>query len=102
MTAMKVLEAAQVAGVKIPEQVSLIGYDNIAAASYAGIQLTTVNQSRKEMGTLAVERLLQQIGGDRACTQDMLQPELTIRSSCVKRLEGDCHDRIIHGGTLSV
>ena len=86
MTALKVMEAAEERGIRIPEDVSLLGYDNIAFAALPRIALTTVSQHKFQQSRMAVERLLEQIGGSTAHTADMLEPELIIRSTCAKNL----------------
>ena len=84
MTALKVLEAAEERGVRIPEDLSMVGYDNIAFGALPRIHLTTVSQHKYQQGQIAVERLLEKINGSRAHTEDILEPELIIRSTCVK------------------
>lgn len=85
MIAMKVLEAAEECGVKVPEDVSLMGFDNMSLAALPRIALTTVSQHKFDQGRLAVDRLLEQIGGERRYTADIMEPELIIRSTCKKR-----------------
>lgn len=89
MTAMKVLEAAEERGVRIPEDVSLIGYDNITFARLPRIDLTTVSQKKHEQGRIAVERLIEKIQGRTDKTVDILQPQLMIRSTCKKNSKGE-------------
>ena len=84
MTALKVLEAAEERGVRIPEDLSMVGYDNIAFGALHRIHLTPVSQHKYQQGQIAVERLLEKINGSRAHTEDILEPELIIRSTCVK------------------
>jgi len=48
------------------------------------IALTSISQQKFRIGRLAVQRLLEKIGGDCRQTTDILQPELVIRSSCRK------------------
>ena len=84
MTALKVLEAAEQRGVRIPEDLSVVGYDNIAFGALPRIDLTTVSQHKYRQGQIAVERLLEKIGGSEKHTADILEPELIIRSTCVK------------------
>ena len=84
MTALKILEAAEEQGVRIPEDVSLLGYDNIAFASLPRIHLTTVSQRKFQQSRIAVERLLEKINGSTEQTVDLLAPELIIRSTCAK------------------
>ncbi|MCL2017023.1 MAG: LacI family DNA-binding transcriptional regulator [Defluviitaleaceae bacterium] len=51
------MKAFQKKGIKIPEDVSVIGFDNIPAANYLEPPLTTVNVPKQHMGVLAVKRL---------------------------------------------
>ena len=60
--AIGVLEAAQAAGVAIPEQLSVIGFDDVEAAGYTG--LTTVAQPLEESGALGARLLLRALAGD--------------------------------------
>lgn len=85
MTALKLLEAAEEQGIRIPEDVSLVGYDNIAFAALPRIHLTTVSQHKFQQSRIAVERLLEKIGGSTEYTVDLLEPELIIRSTCAKK-----------------
>lgn len=85
ITALKVLEAAERCGVRIPEDLSLVGYDNIAVAGLPRIDLTTVSQHKFRQGRIAVERLLEKIDGSSEDTVDLLEPELIIRSTCTKK-----------------
>lgn len=56
-TAIGVLRALRAAGIGVPADISVIGCDDIAAASWVTPALTTVAQQKAEMGRLAVERL---------------------------------------------
>jgi DNA-binding LacI/PurR family transcriptional regulator len=46
-------------GFRIPEDIAVVGFDNIDLASLGFVQLTTVEQRKEEMATLAIERLMQ-------------------------------------------
>ena len=85
ITALKVLEAAERCGVRIPEDLSLVGYDNIAVSGLPRIDLTTVSQHKFQQGRIAVERLLEKIDGSSEDTVDRLEPELISRSTCTKK-----------------
>lgn len=50
-------------GYKVPDDLSIIGYDNIKITSLKSINLTTVNQPKFEMGVKSVEILFEQING---------------------------------------
>ncbi|WP_331766210.1 LacI family DNA-binding transcriptional regulator [Embleya sp. NBC_00896] len=70
------------AGVRVPQDVSVIGYDNTHLAGLRHIGLTTINQPREEMGRLATETLLQRLRGERTkAARHLLHPELVIRTS---------------------
>ena len=84
ITALKVLEAAEECGVRIPEDVSLLGCDNISFTELPRLHLTTVSQHKITQGLIAVERLLEQIHNHTGKTVDLLEPELMIRSTCLK------------------
>ena len=88
VTALRILEAAEERGIRVPEDLSLVGYDNVSYAAIPRIHLTTVSQHKFQQGRIAVERLLCQIQGDRRPTADLLQPELVVRSTCAPRTQG--------------
>jgi LacI family transcriptional regulator, galactose operon repressor len=60
--AIGVLEAAQAAGLPVPEELSVIGFDDVEAAGYTG--LTTVAQPLEEIGALGAELLLRTLSGE--------------------------------------
>lgn len=77
------LEALHRAGRRIPDDVSLIGFDDIPWAASLNPPLTTVRQSGHEMGRRAAELLLARIADPgRSPLQIMLQPRLIVRRSC--------------------
>ena len=78
----QVLEAAEECGLHAPEDFSVIGFDNIALGRLPHIHLTTVSQREAQAGDLAIRRLLEKIDGSAEVTQDILEPELIIRSTC--------------------
>jgi LacI family transcriptional regulator len=57
LTAIGVLGALRAAGCRVPDDMSVVGFDDIAAASWVTPALTTIAQPKAEMGRLAVERL---------------------------------------------
>ena len=82
-TALGVLRAADECGVRIPEQLSLMGFDNIAATELPRIDLTTIAQPKQEMAVQAVEVLRQKIEqGAQGYTHQILLPTLVERSTC--------------------
>jgi DNA-binding LacI/PurR family transcriptional regulator len=69
------------AGVDVPEQVSIVGYDNISIAHLAHVSLTTVDQPRTNIGRLALELLLDRIDNRRPSELRVLEPTLVVRST---------------------
>lgn len=86
--AMKIMEAAEIRGIRIPEDLSLVGYDNISFSALPCVHLTTVSQKKFRLGAIAAERLIEKIQGKQEITADVLDAELIIRSSCAKKKEG--------------
>ena len=79
--ALGAIEIAREAGVRIPEDLAMVGFDDIELAQHAG--LTTMRQPMHEMGILAVERLLDRIKDPTAPpTMTTFMPDLIIRSTC--------------------
>lgn len=82
--AIGLMRAAFEAGVSIPEELSVVGYDNIDISEYTIPPLTTVSQSGVEMGRVAARMLFEMIDQDldRAGVKDVvLGPELVVRRS---------------------
>ena len=70
------------AGYRIPEDVSVIGFDNIALSTVVEPNLTTIAQPTQKIGEMAAELLLAKINGDNEMDdQIVFKPELIIRES---------------------
>jgi LacI family transcriptional regulator len=82
VAALGIYRAADDLGLSIPEDVSLVGYNNTALASLAPVQLTSVDQAGHTMGSTAVKMLIERIEGrrDRAMRTTMT-PRLIVRRS---------------------
>ncbi|GLI26227.1 LacI family transcriptional regulator [Agromyces rhizosphaerae] len=72
-------------GVRVPEDVAVVGYDDIEFAAIATVPLTSVRQPSREMGRTAAELLLALISGegDDVPRHVVYQPELMVRASTV-------------------
>lgn len=68
-------------GVKIPEQVAVVGFDDIPIAEYVRPPLTTVQQDTKAAGEILVDTLIANINGDVPEEATLLTPKLIIRDS---------------------
>jgi len=79
------IRALSEAGLRVPEDVSVIGFDDIESAAYQTRALTTIRQPLEEMGRLAAENLLRRIAGDgepvNAVEQIVVAPELVVRET---------------------
>lgn len=69
-------------GLKVPDDVAIIGFDNIERTEYAPVPLTTISQPTDRIGKLATELLIQKIQGSEIQFHTILKPELIIRKSC--------------------
>ncbi len=77
------LDACNKLGVKVPEAVSIIGFDDITMASWTMVSLTTIRQAIGEIGALAARRIVARIeSGNRAQPiHDVLPTSLVRRNS---------------------
>ena len=83
LIALGCMEGLHAAGLQVPDDMALVGFDDIPSASLHGIGLTTVRQPTVEMGERAVKLMLDRLEHpDRAPVVDMLPAELIIRTSC--------------------
>jgi DNA-binding LacI/PurR family transcriptional regulator len=80
LIAIGALRALQEAGVDVPRQVAVVGFDDIPAASVTNPPLTTVMQDTRRAGELLVETLLRQITGDSAANS-VIPTKLVVRKS---------------------
>jgi len=72
------------AGLRVPDDVSVVGFDDIHAARYLSPSLTTVRQDTREAAEALVDRLLRLIDGERVDSV-LLEPNLVVRASCGAR-----------------
>jgi DNA-binding LacI/PurR family transcriptional regulator len=80
--ALGVIRAARKAGLSVPADVSVIGYDDSALMGSVEPPLTTVRQPIDLMGRMALELLLGQMKGVESDIEEFLfEPELVVRSS---------------------
>ena len=74
--------AAAAAGLRIPENLSVIGFDDIALAAFSNPPLSSIVQPKHQTGELAARLLLERIAQpDRALQRAILQPTLQVRQS---------------------
>lgn len=83
LLALGVLRALGQAGVRVPDDVALIGYDDIQFSSAAAVPLSSIRQPTYQLGKIATELLLEECDdpAGHAHQQVMFQPELVVRES---------------------
>ncbi|GAB3522374.1 substrate-binding domain-containing protein [Photobacterium alginatilyticum] len=87
MMAMGVINTAHKKGLSVPEDLSIVGYDDIKLAKYITPSLTTIHQPKHRLGQQAVDTLLDKIQNKRESNQVIqLEPTLVERDS-VKQLQ---------------
>ncbi|MCI0429718.1 MAG: substrate-binding domain-containing protein [Rhodospirillales bacterium] len=69
------------AGVRVPEEMSIIGFDDLPISQYTTPQLTTIRVPAEEMGRKAAERLLEAVAGDAGPMHIELPTDLIVRQS---------------------
>jgi len=83
-TAIGAMRAFADKGIKLPQQISVVGYDDIPAAQYERPALTTIRQPLLQMGEQAAEFLLERIAGKRKRADVLVEPTLVVRGSTAR------------------
>jgi DNA-binding LacI/PurR family transcriptional regulator len=81
MTALGAMHAIHLRGLRVPEDVSVTGFDDLFFAPYTQPPLTTVRQPVHRMGQLAMENLKKLISGEESVAHVKVDTELVIRQS---------------------
>jgi LacI family transcriptional regulator len=82
MSAIGVIRALQDFGLRVPGDVSVIGFDDIRAAAFSNPRLTTIRQPLSNMGRIAAQCILNRLHGtERFRQQITVEPELVVRES---------------------
>jgi LacI family transcriptional regulator len=82
MMGIGVLRAAAERNIRVPEQLSVIGFDDVQMSRYVYPSLTTVGQSILQLGEMAAQLLLRRIASpERAIEQRIVKPDIVLRES---------------------
>jgi LacI family transcriptional regulator len=83
LLALGVLQGLIAGGLRVPEDVALVGYDDIDFAAAAAVPLSSVRQPREQLGRTAAQLLLEEAndGGTHQHRHVVFQPELVVRQS---------------------
>src|SRR5206468_2300944 len=90
MMALGAMSVIRDAGLRVPDDIALVGWDDIPTAALTSPGLTTMAMPKNELGTSAAAVVLRQIGGgdrDRA-QRRLFDPELIVRQSSVRHGNG--------------
>jgi DNA-binding LacI/PurR family transcriptional regulator len=80
--AFEVVQAAESLGLRIPDDLALVGFDNVLYRDYFGVPLTTIDQHRHEIGATAASLLLERIAGKRSRLERVvISTQLIVRRS---------------------
>jgi len=88
ISAIGAIRALEDAGLSVPEDVSVLGFDDVYAAAFHKPALTTIRQPLFEMGRLAAETLLTVVGRKAAVSPPQVltvEPKLIVRDSTARR-----------------
>jgi LacI family transcriptional regulator len=82
-SALGVYRAAQKLGIHIPDDLSVMGFDNLRESLFMSPALSTVDQHLEQMGTIATEMIVKLINGDKLPSKlHVIKTQLIIRDSC--------------------
>lgn len=87
VSAIGAIRALREAGLRVPEDVSIVGFDDIQSAAYQNPSLTTVRQPLQQMGVIAAETLLRRINAPARAPYPKtitVEPELIVRESTAR------------------
>jgi len=88
-SALGAIEEIKAHGLRIPEDISVIGFSNEPFTRFMELSITSVDQSPIEMGRIAAKVFLEEVDGDRKTKktqQIVLKPELIIRKSSLRNM----------------
>jgi GntR family transcriptional regulator, arabinose operon transcriptional repressor len=88
MVAIGFLQGAGEAGVRVPDDVAIVGYDDSAIAQYASVPLSTVHQPVDKIGRLAVETVHKRVENVETGNRIVLKPTIVVRESCGAHRKG--------------
>src|SRR6202051_3173641 len=82
ISAIGAIRAFQESGLRVPQDISVVGFDDIPGAAFHYPSLTTIRQPLRRMGEIAVETLVARIEGEKEWPREIaVQPEIVVRES---------------------
>lgn len=88
VSAIGAIRALRDAGMEVPDDVAVVGFDDIPSAAYNTPSLTTIRQPLRRMGEIAAQTLLEQLRQKSPAPREVaVEPQLVIRESTTTRLK---------------
>jgi DNA-binding LacI/PurR family transcriptional regulator len=87
MAAIGLMAAAIASGLRVPEDISIVGYDDLPMAAWTTPRLTTVRQPIVEKGRLAARLLIQRLQGKEVGSPPPLETSLVVRNSTARPMK---------------
>ena len=81
VSAIGAIRAIRDRGLRVPQDISVVGFDDVQSAAFQNPALTTIRQPLHDMGALAAKSLLAQISGEAVPRQIVVDPKLVVRES---------------------
>jgi LacI family transcriptional regulator len=81
LSAIGAIRAIRERGLRVPEDISVVGFDDIASAAFQNPSLTTVRQPLRMMGMTAARILLERLNGGEDPKEVTVEPEFVVRES---------------------
>lgn len=82
LVALGFMQSVNENGIKVPDDVAIVGFDDIEIAKYAAVPLTTIQQPADTVGRLVVEIIQKRIDGYDIGNRTIIKPKLIVRESC--------------------
>lgn len=82
MMALGAMKAAMQLGVKVPEELSIVGFDDLLFSEYVNPELTTIRQPQEDIGKAAMHVMLKILSGGKVTQDTVIPTQLLVRSSC--------------------
>jgi DNA-binding LacI/PurR family transcriptional regulator len=102
LSAIGAMRAFREAGLSVPGDVSVVGFDDIQNAAYQNPGLTTVRQPLREMGELAARTLLRRLAGEDSPHTLTVEPQLVVRGSTAAPADASLRKRTRGAASLAL
>lgn len=81
LDALLLLSIAYEENIKIPEDISIVGFDNSSVAELPQISLSSINQHGEDLGRMSAEILFERMNGREVTKHELIEPQIAIRNS---------------------